>query len=112
VDAAGSEGGIVSLFPPPDATRAEIDAWYRKHDPTMDDPCYTCGHERRGHGVDAGDPGCDCHDCKCDGFEAIEHEAPKVLNGPSLVCNACGKVRVCLNTPFCKRCSATIEGVL
>ncbi len=34
----------------------------------------------------------------------IEHEAPPVENGPSLMCNACGKVRVGLWTPFCKTC--------
>lgn len=33
-----------------------------------------------------------------------EHEAPPVENGPSLVCNACGVVRVKLFTPFCKGC--------
>jgi hypothetical protein len=33
-----------------------------------------------------------------------EHEAPPVENGPSLVCNACGIVRVALATPFCKVC--------
>lgn len=37
-----------------------------------------------------------------------EHEAPEVENGPSLMCNACGKVRVTLLTPFCKKCSVEI----
>lgn len=32
------------------------------------------------------------------------HEAPPVENGPSLMCNACGEVRVKLFTPFCKGC--------
>ena len=32
------------------------------------------------------------------------HEAPPVENGPSLMCNACGKVRVGAWTPFCKTC--------
>jgi hypothetical protein len=57
-------------FPPPDATRAEIDAW------------------REANALPA-EP---------------EHEAPPVANGPSLVCNACGIVRVRLFSPFCKGC--------
>lgn len=38
-----------------------------------------------------------------------EHEAPPVQNGPSLMCNACGKVRVKLFTPFCKGCLRAME---
>lgn len=37
-----------------------------------------------------------------------EHEAPPVENGPSLVCNACGVVRVKMTTPFCRGCLAAI----
>lgn len=37
------------------------------------------------------------------------HEAPEVENGPSLMCNACGIVRVGMYTPFCKGCLAQIE---
>ena len=36
------------------------------------------------------------------------HEAPPVENGPSLVCNACGVVRVSMLTPFCKSCLASL----
>lgn len=42
------------------------------------------------------------------------HEAPEVSNGPSIVCNACGIVRVSLLTPFCRACRASLKaaGVL
>lgn len=42
------------------------------------------------------------------------HEAPEVENGPSIVCNACGVIRVSLFTPFCKGCKSMMEaaGVL
>ncbi|XXX79228.1 hypothetical protein WMF30_10680 [Sorangium sp. So ce134] len=59
-----------AAFPPPNATRAEIDAWLAANAPPPEP----------------------------------EHEAPPVANGPSPVCNACGKVRVPLFTPFCKGC--------
>jgi hypothetical protein len=36
------------------------------------------------------------------------HEAPPVANGPSIVCNACGIVRVKWTTPFCKGCKVAI----
>lgn len=55
-------------FPPPNATRAEVNAWYAQQP------------------------------------KAIPHEAPEVQNGPSLMCNACGIVRVRMFTPFCKGC--------
>ncbi len=51
-----------SIFPGPDATRAELDAFVAAHTP------------------------------------------PPVENGPSLMCNACGLVRVGMFTPFCKTC--------
>jgi hypothetical protein len=35
----------------------------------------------------------------------VVHEAPPVDNGPSLVCNACGVVRVPLFKPFCEGCT-------
>ncbi len=36
-----------------------------------------------------------------------QHEAPEVSNGPSLMCNACGVVRVGLFPPFCQGCIAS-----
>jgi hypothetical protein len=33
-----------------------------------------------------------------------EHEAPEIEGGPSIVCNACGLVRVSMLSPFCKGC--------
>lgn len=38
-----------------------------------------------------------------------EHEAPEVENGPSIVCNACGVIRVSLFTPFCKGCKSMMK---
>lgn len=39
-----------------------------------------------------------------------EHEAPPMSNGPSPVCNACGKVRINIFAgPFCKTCQAQIH---
>lgn len=38
------------------------------------------------------------------------HEAPKVANGPSVVCNGCGEVRVPLGKPFCNGCQRGLEG--
>lgn len=70
------------VFPGPDATRAEIDAWYKANTPAPPQS------------------------------DGIPHEAPKVENGPSLVCNACGVVRVSLFTPFCKGCTAQINAVV
>lgn len=58
-------------YPPADATRADVDAWYREHAPPP-------------------------------------HEVPPCENGPSLMCNACGVVRVALSTPFCRGCMAII----
>lgn len=51
------------VFPGPDATRAEIDAWYKANTPASNQS------------------------------DGVPHEAPKVENGPSLVCNACDVVR-------------------
>ena len=57
-------------FPGPDATYADIQAWYRDNAPPPEP----------------------------------DHEAPAVENGPSLMCNACGVVRVSSFTPFCRKC--------
>lgn len=71
---SGSFEASPPSFPPPDATREQIDAWKAANDP--------------------GQP---------------EHEAPPIANGPSLMCNACGKVRINIfNGPFCRTCSAQI----
>lgn len=64
----------MATFPPPDATYAEIQAWYAANRPPPEPA----------------------------------HEAPAVENGPSLVCNACGVIRVPLFKPFCKKCMAAI----
>lgn len=37
-----------------------------------------------------------------------EHEAPAVANGPSVVCNACGVIRVSMSKQFCRGCEAMI----
>ncbi len=37
------------------------------------------------------------------------HEAPAVVNGPSIMCAACGAVRIrVLDGPFCKGCAAAM----
>lgn len=40
------------------------------------------------------------------------HEAPAFTNGPSVVCSACGVVRINIFTgpPFCKGCRAMMPG--
>lgn len=70
------------VFPGPDATHAEVDAWYKANTPAPDQS------------------------------DDIPHEAPEVENGPSLVCNACGVVRVALTTPFCKGCTDQIKAAV
>lgn len=77
-------------FPGPDATREEIDAFY------------------------ASVKAAEAAKALSEYAETIEgktipHEAPRVENGPSLVCSACGIVRVGLGTPFCKGCLREIE---
>jgi len=62
-------------WPDPNATYSEIRAFYESN---------------QWHPTEPGDE--------------IQHEAPEVENGPSIVCNACGVVRVALDTPFCKSC--------
>lgn len=38
------------------------------------------------------------------------HEAPPIANGPSLMCNACGVVRINIFAgPFCRGCTEQIE---
>ena len=81
-----------ATFPPPNATRKEVDVWVKEHGAT-EPPLY----------LSVGN---------------VPHEAPPVENGPSLVCNACGVVRVSMNKPFCNGCmnamaaaGAPIEGV-
>ncbi len=66
-------------WPDPNAPRAEVDAFGRVHAPTPPEP------------------------------NGIPHGAPPVASGPSIVCNACGVVRVGLYTPFCKGCLAQLE---
>lgn len=65
-------------FPGPDATRAEIDEWLRQNGVLWETG------------------------------ERIEHEAPPVANGPSIVCNACGVVRLPLGKVLCRRCMGLI----
>lgn len=36
--------------------------------------------------------------------QALLHEAPPFTNGPSIMCNGCGIVRVPMFKPFCNRC--------
>ena len=44
--------------------------------------------------------------------EEPAHEAPPVENGPSIVCSACGVVRIkLLGPPFCVGCQAVINTV-
>ncbi len=68
----------METFPPADASRAEIGVWYAANAPPPEPE------------------------------PQPQHEAPEVSNGPSLVCNACGVIRVSLMTPFCKTCSREI----
>lgn len=90
-------------FPHPDATMAEIAAWFLANDPRWSEVCAWCDHARRDHlpaSRKAGSGACD---------EFTEHEAPPMENGPSIVCNACGKVRINMFVaPFCKRCLGVI----
>jgi hypothetical protein len=69
-------------FPPPNATREEIDAWVKE----------------RGGGKG------------CMVTEDVPHEASKVANGPSIVCSACGVVRVPMTKPFCNGCMRSWGG--
>jgi hypothetical protein len=64
-----------AAMPGPDASRAEIDAWYSR--------------------------------CPV----PIPHEAPPIANGPSIVCNACGVIRVKFTTPFCRECQKYIPSI-
>ncbi len=91
-------------FPPPNATAAEVAAWKREHDSAEARALCDCGDMRARHDGS----GCLVEGCDCEGFDDAPHEAPRVSNGPSLVCNACQKVRVGLSTPFCKGCLAMI----
>lgn len=68
-------------WPGPDATMAEIDAFYAAHKP---EPPYGLAEN--------GQP----------------HEAPQVENGPSIVCNACQKVRIPITVAFCKTCKVHV----
>ncbi len=68
-------------FPEHGATRAEIDAWLKANAPTPPPS------------------------------DEPAHEAPPVENGPSLMCNACGLVRVGMFTPFCKGCTRLAGGM-
>lgn len=63
-------------FPPPGASRAEVNEWMREHRPAPEAP----------------------------------HEVPPMSNGPSLMCNACGVVRInILAGPFCKGCTEQMQ---
>ena len=43
------------------------------------------------------------------GGAVVPHEAPQVENGPSVMCAACGLVRIgILGPPFCKTCRACL----
>ena len=90
-------------YPPPNAGRAVVDAWYADHAPCE------CSHFRMLHA-----PRCRVEGCRCQAFEEPRpHEAPPMANGPNIVCSACGLIRIDFrNGPFCKTCSAQIEGVL
>jgi hypothetical protein len=81
-------------FPPPDATREEVAAFFAKHAPMQVHP------DNAGPYGAVVDPRT--------GRE-IPHEAPVVDGGPSLVCNACGLVRVGLGSPFCSGCRAQLS---
>lgn len=70
-----------ATFPPPDATREEVTTWRREN-----------GVIKKAEG---------------EGGE-VRHEAPAVENGPSLMCNACGLVRVSMIKPFCNGCMRTM----
>jgi hypothetical protein len=69
---------MTNQFPPTNATREEIARWFK---------------ERRG-----------APDTPCMQTEDVPHEAPPVANGPSIVCSACGDVRVPMTKPFCNGC--------
>lgn len=70
-------------FPPPDATREEVAAWIKERGVSKPTSCMRA--------------------------EEVPHEAPPVANGPSLMCNACGKVRVSMIKPFCNGCMRGME---
>ncbi len=65
---------MITEYPPQDATREQIAAWIKEHGPK---PALA---------------------------EGVPHEAPRVENGPSIVCNACEVVRVPITKPFCNGC--------
>ncbi len=73
----------MNKFPSPNATREEVAAWLKEHGAAPRPSC-----------IQSEDP---------------PHEAPPVENGPSLMCNACGKVRVSMLKPFCNGCMRVME---
>ena len=79
--------------------------------------CATCGRAHVLTGISF--PGADASRAEIDAWRAAhipppaaeepQHEAPPIANGPSLMCNACGEVRINIfNGPFCKSCAETI----
>lgn len=91
-------------FPAPDATFTEIAAWKRQYDGQEARTVCECGHMRAQHdGPDRGRR-CNARGCDCKIFDDAPHEAPRVEYGPSLMCNACQRVRVRVGKPFCSGC--------
>jgi hypothetical protein len=65
---------MATNWPGPSATYFEVQAFLRAQVPPPSDP------------------------------ETPQHEAPPVENGPSILCNACGVIRVRLGKPICAGC--------
>lgn len=96
----------VESWPTPDASRAELDLWWRRNAIVW--LCTGCGLVHVRIALDAPralkkSPRCAaCADDK-------PHEAPPVRNGPSIVCNGCGVIRVPVGVLLCEQCTACME---
>lgn len=73
-------------WPDPNATRTQVDDFVREQSPATSSTW-------KASTLDGG---------------TIAHEAPPIENGPSIVCSACGLVRINpFAGPFCKGCLTT-----
>lgn len=80
-------------WPDPNATRADIDDFVRVNEPEPKPEAAPWGMADLGGGT------------------MVPHEAPPIENGPSVVCAACGIVRIkILGAPFCKTCRSMMPG--